>query len=150
MNYIIFLSFGFTLVLLIVLRSRLNFQQIKKKSKIRQYTTKDSNINTKKIDIIYLSKNEDLLFYDHFFSQKRIVITGDFIHFKTRNELAKLLWECGAVIETKLDTNTDILIVGKSNIDSLKLKYAIYLNIKIVTEDEVLSFFPSFKLEHVT
>lgn len=102
-------------------------------------------INVKKVDSIFQSHKKELAYNLHFFSGKKVVITGELRYFKNRNELAKLLWENGAVIEKMFNSSTDILIVGKSNIDSLKLKSAYYLNIKVLPEEELLCYFPDFK-----
>ncbi|MDO9261412.1 MAG: BRCT domain-containing protein [Flavobacteriaceae bacterium] len=81
----------------------------------------------------------------HYFTNKKVLITGELKYFKTRNELAKLLWDNGAIIEKTFNNTINVLIVGKSNIDSLKLKNAYYQNIKVITEEELLNYFPDFK-----
>lgn len=103
------------------------------------------NKNTKRVDWKFQKPNKELIYNQHYFSNKKVLITGELYYFKTRNDLAELLWENGATIEKTFNSAVDVLIVGKSNIDSSKLKSAYFLNIKVITEEELLSYFPHYK-----
>lgn len=134
---------AFLVILYLVIFS---FPKQKRKSNLKKKFKENIPFkNSKSIDKIYQSQNKDLLYNQHFFSGKKILITGDLKYFKNRNDLAKLLWENGAIVENVYNSSIDILIVGNANIDSLKIKSAFYLNIKVITEEEILNYFPNFK-----
>lgn len=134
-------SFLSLLYLFILYYPRKNRNSFKK----NKYTIKTEFNHSKNIDSIFHSQKKDIEFNQHFFSGKKVLITGDLKYFKNRNDLALLLWNNGAIIEKVYNSSIDCLIVGKSNIDSLKLKSAFYLNIKVITEEELFNYFPDFK-----
>ncbi|MDP2088871.1 MAG: BRCT domain-containing protein [Flavobacteriaceae bacterium] len=138
MGIIIFIS-----ILYLIVSSYFNKSQ--NSSQKKSFYKKHGYRNPKKIDSFFQFPKKELIYNHHFFSTKKVVITGELKYFKTRNNLAKLLWENGAIIEKIFNSSIDILIVGKSNIDSLKLKSAYYLNVKVITEEELLNYFPDFK-----
>lgn len=119
----------------VVVLSTIFFVSLKYLKKILNY------YNNKLIDPIYLSKNKNINYNIHFFTDKKIAITGVFKKFNSRNEVARLLWDQGAVIDTTFNSNTDYLIVGTYGLDAVKVKSAFYLNIKVLTEDELLRYF---------
>lgn len=144
MSYFLIIIFGvitFVALLYLIIFSYPNRNSHQKKI----YRPKKDFNDVKKIDSKFQSPNKELLYNHHFFSGKKVIITGDLIYFKTRNELAQLLWDGGAIIEKNYNSTIDVLIVGKSNIDSLKLKSSYYLNIKVIPEEELLGYFPDFK-----
>ncbi|MDP3352415.1 MAG: BRCT domain-containing protein [Flavobacteriaceae bacterium] len=146
MNYLLLIifsviSFISILYLFIFFYPRKNGNSFKK----NKYKEKIEFNHTKNIDDIFRFQKKDLIYNQHFFSGKKVLITGDLKYFRNRNDLAKLLWDNGAITEKAYNSSIDILIVGKSNIDSLKLKSAFYLNIKVITEEELLNYFPDFK-----
>lgn len=146
MNYFILIIIGVifliaTLFLFIFFYPRKKGHFLKKK----KYIDKKANNDIKNFDDIFQFPKKDLQFNQHFFSGKKVVITGDLKYFQNRNDLALLLWNKGAIVNKVYNSSIDFLIVGKSNIDSLKLKSAFYLNIKVITEEELLSYFPDFK-----
>lgn len=67
---------------------------------------------SKKIDKQYLYPRKDLEDKSNYFYGKKVVISGDFENFDDRNEMAGLLWEVGADVDTAIGKYTDILIVG--------------------------------------
>lgn len=81
-----------------------------------------------------------------YFFRKKIVITGVFEQFPVRNDLAKLLWELGADIDSKVTERTNILALGheygykkfeeaQKNIDN-------GCDTCILNEEELLKFIP--------
>lgn len=145
MNYFLLIIIGvFSFVLFLFLyvfyypRKKRQSYKVKKQQKIGQN-------HTKNIDNTFKSQKKEIAYHQHFFSGKKINITGDLKYFKNRNELAQLLWDNGALIESVFNSSIDILIVGNSNFDSLKLKSAYYLNIKVISEEELLNYFPDFR-----
>lgn len=77
---------------------------------------------------------------EHFFYKKRIVITGDFEKFNMRNDMAKLLYDVGADINTSISKKTDFVIIGK-NAGPKKLEKISELNIKTISEEDFYSIF---------
>lgn len=140
---IIFAVVAFVVILYLLVFSK--FTKNKFASKNKNLKKQQSHQNLKKIDPAFYSSKKEMNYKHHFFSGKKLVITGDLKYFKTRNDLAQLLWDNGATIEKNFNSAIDVLIVGKSNIDSLKLKSAYYLNIKVIAEEELFSYFPDFK-----
>lgn len=94
----------------------------------------------KKIDRQYLYPKRDLIDVTHFFYNKKVVITGTFYSFENRNEIAKLLWEVGADVDTGIGKNTEILIVGDEPGVS-KMIQGEDLGLEFVTENEFLNYF---------
>lgn len=93
-----------------------------------------------KIDKQYLYPIKDLEDTGNFFFGKKVVITGDFKAFETRNEIAKLLWEAGADVDVSVGKNTEVLIYGL-NPGSTKLANAEEYNVQMINETEFLSHF---------
>lgn len=93
-----------------------------------------------KIDKQYLYPIKDLEDTGNFFFGKKVVITGDFKTFETRNEIAKLLWEAGADVDVSVGKYTEVLIYGL-NPGSTKLDNAEEYNVQMINETEFLSHF---------
>lgn len=93
-----------------------------------------------KIDKQYLYPIKDLEDTGNFFFGKKVVITGDFKAFETRNEIAKLLWEAGADVDVSVGKYTEVLIYGL-NPGSTKLANAEEYNVQMINETEFLSHF---------
>jgi len=146
MNYFIIIIVGVVVFISILyLLIFFDWNKPKNNNERKKLEELQSQKNLKNIDDIFQSQKKDLIYNQHFFSSKKVVITGDLKYFQNRNDLARMLWENGAIIEKMYNSSIDILIVGKSNIDSLKLKSAFYLNIKVISEEELLNYFPNFK-----
>lgn len=94
----------------------------------------------KKIERQYLYPKKDLIDKSHFFYGKKVVITGGFNCFENRNDIAKLLWEVGADVDTGMGKYTEVLIVGDDPGYS-KIAQAEDLGIDFITENEFLNYF---------
>lgn len=113
----------------------------KKTGKETGYSQEDiMSFSLKKIDREYLYPKKDLEDKTHFFYDKKVVITGDFNHFQDRNEMARLLWEVGADVDTGIGKNTQVLVVG-DNPGPSKMMTAEDMNLEIVTENEFFKLF---------
>ena len=93
-----------------------------------------------KIDKKYLYPIKELEDTGNFFFGKKVVITGDFKAFETRNEIAKLLWEAGADVDVSVGKYTEVLVYGL-NPGSTKLANAEEYNVQMINETEFLSHF---------
>lgn len=121
-------------------------QTLKKKSNhLKKSITKDELIHFmgKKINKEYLIPRTDLKATPHYFCGKKIVITGDFDNFKDRNEMAKLLWEVGADVDTAAGKHTEIIIIG-DNAGPSKIKFAAENDIELIDESAFLDLFPNY------
>lgn len=76
-------------------------------------TFSSSNIDNR-IERKYLfpKKYMDELTKD-FFWHKKVVMTGSFERYPIRNELAKIFWEFGADVDTRVSDKTNILVLGQ-------------------------------------
>ena len=74
----------------------------------------------------------------NYFSGKKMVFTGRFKSL-SRNEIKIKAENVGAIISNQISSKTDFLIVGSD--PGSKLKKAENFNIKIINEDDFLSFF---------
>lgn len=141
------------------------FSKSKKKETIKNYKTETTIINelndsdsvyskgfnneeflqlkAKKFPSKYLYPIKDLEDTSHFFYGKKVVITGDFESFPFREELARLVWETGADIDTAVGKRTNIAIVGSSDVGPSKMEKIIQQGIRIVREDELNTYFPN-------
>lgn len=97
---------------------------------------------TKKVDSSLKTPKADCTDTDHVFYGKKVVITGEFEKFSIRNEMAKLLYDCGADINGAISKRTDFVIVG-TNAGPKKLEQIEKLGTNVVTEDE---FYKIFKI----
>ena len=140
--FIFFLVIFFISMLYLIINS--GFIKNRKGSYRYSFRQKQPQRTEIEVDRLYQSPKKELGYNQHYFTNKKVLITGELRYFKTRNELAKLLWENGATIQKTFNSTIDVLIVGKSNIDALKLKSAYFQNIKVITEEELLNYFPDF------
>lgn len=105
------------------------------------YTQEDIiSFSEKTFDKKYLYPKKDLEDKSHFFYGKKVVITGDFIHFEDRNEIAKLLWEVGADVDTGMGKNTEVLVVG-NNPGPSKIMKGKEMGVDFVTENDFRELF---------
>lgn len=116
----------------------------------RNSTSEDDNeydwtsFATKPIDSKHLRPQKNLYDSGHFFSGKKVVITGNFNHFVYKDELAKLLWEVGADVDTSVSKRTNYLIKGNDP-GWKKLEKADEYGVKVLTEMQFLEIFPDYK-----
>ncbi len=97
---------------------------------------KIKNLKDRKIDSKYLRPKKDAEDVNMFF-KKKVVITGEFTRFPDRNELAEILYESGADLDTNITEKTHYLITG---IDAgwRKLELAEEYGITIFSEEEII------------
>lgn len=76
-------------------------------------------------------KNTDL-------SRKTFVITGSLNHFSNRDELKKVLVDCGGKVSGSVSKNTYALICNDTSSNTGKLKKAKDLGVSIWTEEDIL------------
>lgn len=72
---------------------------------------------------------------------KKVVITGTLEHFKNRNELVELLQSKGAIIQTGVNKQTDLLINNDVFSSSAKNKKAKELGVRIISEEQFMEEF---------
>lgn len=106
---------------------------LSKEELVEIYETKDK----KKIDRKYLFPKKDVEDTSSEFYKKKVVISGLFEHFETRNEIAKILYDLGADIDTSLTERTSFLIKGE-NCGWSKEEKAIKYGCVIYSESEFL------------
>lgn len=76
----------------------------------------------------------------HFFYQKKVVITGTFDNFPIREEMAKLLHNAGADINSQVSGRTDYVILGQKA-GPKKLEQIEKLGIETIDEQKFLEIF---------
>ena len=76
----------------------------------------------------------------HFFYQKKVVITGSFERFPFREDMAKLLHNVGADVNSGISRKTDYVIVGE-NAGPKKLEKIAELGIETIDEKRFLEIF---------
>ena len=72
-----------------------------------------SRYELKKIESAYLYPKPGIKNVHNWFARKKVVLTGDLESYPERNEIAAILWELGADIDTSITENTNIVIVGE-------------------------------------
>jgi hypothetical protein len=77
---------------------------------------------------------------NHFLYRKIVVTTGTFEKFTSRNKIIKLLYECGADVNSVITKKTHFVIVGK-NAGPKKLETIALHNIPVITEEEFYKIF---------
>ena len=99
------------------------------------------NLKERKISSELKIMKTDLIDKSHFFYQKKVVITGIFNNYPIREEMAKLLHDVGADINTSISKKTDIVVIGEKA-GPKKLEQISSFNIKTITEEEFINIFP--------
>lgn len=94
----------------------------------------------KKISKEYLYPIKGLEDTGNYFFGKKVVITGDFNNFSSRNEMAKILWEAGADVDVACGKYTECLIAGE-NASYNKKEIAEDLGADIFNEEKFLEEF---------
>lgn len=95
---------------------------------------------TKSIESKLKRPKEDVEDTSHFFYKKAVVITGTFDNFPIRNDMAKLLYNCGADVNSSISKKTNYVIVGKEA-GPKKLEKIAELNIEIIDEIRFIEIF---------
>lgn len=93
-------------------------------------------LQSRKIDSKYLRPKKDAEDVNMFF-KKKVVITGEFTRFPDRNELAEILYESGADIDTIITEKTHYIIKG-DYAGWKKLEKANDYGIMIFSEEEII------------
>ncbi|MBL4909296.1 MAG: hypothetical protein JKX78_04600 [Alteromonadaceae bacterium] len=70
---------------------------------------------------------------------ENIVLSGKFENYDTRDELAEELIDYGSNVQSSISKKTTLLITG-SKVGASKLKKATDLNIRVITESELMQF----------
>lgn len=68
----------------------------------------------KKIDSAYLFPKITIDKPTNFFARKKVVFTGDLDNFSERNDIAKLLYNFGADIDSTIGPYTNIIVIGQN------------------------------------
>lgn len=84
------------------------------------------------------------------FFHKKVVLTGNLSAFPKREDIARLLKQYGADINTSISKLTDIVIVGAgagpSKIKKIEELWAAGCRIKVIDEDELLNIFKEYNM----
>lgn len=117
-------------------------------SKIKKDTAKTDflaeSFASKKIDSSLIYPTEKPKYENHYFYSKKVVITGEFSAFpKQRNRLARILFDCGADINTSISKNTDLVLVG-TGAGPKKMEKITALSIAVMGEEELLGLIGEF------
>ena len=96
--------------------------------------------SVKKISAELKQMKTDVEDTSHFFYQKKVVITGSFDKFPLREEMAKLLHEVGADVNSAISKRTDYVIIGE-DAGPKKLEKIEELGIETIDEKRFLEIF---------
>ena len=98
------------------------------------------SLEEKKISSEYKGLKDDVEDTSHFFYQKRVVITGEFEFFPTREEMAQLLYNAGAKNQSAVNKKTDYVVLGK-NAGWKKMQTIDELKVTTLSEQEFIEIF---------
>lgn len=106
---------------------------------IHDYFNNENNIKVlnnllKEIELVNDSENTS-----NKLDGKTFVITGSLNNFANRKDLQKLIEDAGGKVASSVSNKTDYLINNDINSNSSKNKTAKELNVKIITENDILS-----------
>lgn len=104
----------------------------------------DFGFENKKIAREFLYPKKDLEDTGSIFYRKKVVISGDYENFIYRDEIAELLWNAGADIDTAVSERTNFLIIG-TNYGWKKMETAQEYGIVVIKEAEFIKHFPDYK-----
>lgn len=102
------------------------------------------DLKTNKISRKFLYPKKEVCDSSNYFYKKKVVITGTFLNFPYRNEMAMMLWEVGADIDTAVTERTDILIIG-DNAGWSKQEKVLEMQTECIDEEIFLRYFPNYK-----
>ena len=97
---------------------------------------KIKSFKDRKIDSKYLRPKKDAEDINMFF-KKKVVISGEFNRFPDRNELAEILYESGADLDTSITEKVHYLIAG-NDAGWKKIELAEEYGITIFSEEEII------------
>lgn len=98
-----------------------------------------AELQSRKIDKKYFRPKKDTD-PEHPYYLKKFVITGTFNYFPDRNDLAELLYNVGADIDTSISKNIHYVVVGE-NPGWRKMELIEEYGITILSEDDIIKFF---------
>lgn len=98
-----------------------------------------AELQSRKIDKKYFRPKKDTD-PEHPYYLKKFVITGTFNYFPDRNDLAELLYNVGADIDTSISKNIHYVVVGE-NPGWRKMELIEEYGITILSEDDIINFF---------
>lgn len=101
-------------------------------------------LKTNKISRKYLFPKKNVEDPSNYFYRKKVVITGTFVNFPYRNEIAMMLWEVGADVDTAVSERTDILIIG-DNAGWSKQEKVLEMQTECIDEDIFIRYFNNYK-----
>ena len=116
---------------LLFLDSKIGFDE---SSQSKLITTKSTSRTTSGIDSKLLIQKKEVADCENIFFKKKIIISGVFMNY-SRKELATLLWEKGAKINTSISSKTNYILAGE-NMGPSKKQKAEKLGIPIISESE--------------
>ncbi|MHA3046505.1 HIRAN domain-containing protein [Riemerella anatipestifer] len=99
-----------------------------------------AELQSRKIDRKYYYPKKDVEDTSSVFYKKKVVITGKFTYFPDRNNLAKLLYDVGADIDTSVTEKVEYVIAGE-DAGWRKLEKAEEFGIEIINEDKIIEIF---------
>lgn len=98
-----------------------------------------AELQSRKIDKKYFRPRKDVD-PEHPYYLKKFVITGSFNYFPDRNDLAELLYNVGADIDTSISKNIHYVVVGE-NPGWRKMELIEEYGINVLSEDDIINFF---------
>lgn len=96
-------------------------------------------LRSRKIKSEYLRPKKDAEDENAFY-RKKVVITGNFDYFPDRNDLAKLLYDCGADIDTAITERVSYIVAGK-DAGWRKMEKVKEYDIVVFNEEQILKIF---------
>ena len=89
---------------------------------------------------------------DNYFFGKKVVVSGTYDNWPDRKELAKILKDLGADIDTNIGKKTNILCagdgVGPKKIEKMQLKISQGDNAEIIDEEKIVSILESYSIDY--
>lgn len=98
-----------------------------------------AELQSRKIDKKYFRPRKDVD-PEHPYYLKKFVITGTFNYFPDRNDLAELLYNVGADIDSSISKNIHYVVVGE-NPGWRKMELIEEYGITVLSEDDIINFF---------
>lgn len=89
---------------------------------------------------------------DNYFFGKKVVVSGTYDNWPDRKELAKILKDLGADIDTNIGKKTNVLCagdgVGPKKIEKMQLKISQGDNAEIIDEEKIVSILESYSIDY--
>ena len=106
-----------------------------------------SNYHLKTIPTYLLNPKESIKNVHNYFARKKIVLTGDLDNFPERKDIAELLWNLGADIDTKVSERINIVITGNEpgwdKMSSIENLQSIGHQIEVMNEEQLMEILPA-------